>query len=68
MVVMLAKVFGWNDEAVRDLEDDLDFVEFTDLANEVTDWLNENVASDGYAFGWHDGEFMFMTKEWWSEQ
>ena len=25
--------------------------------DEAEEWLNANVAPDGYSFGWHDGEF-----------
>ena len=45
--------------------DDLDRVE--DAADAAERWMNEHVAPDGLAFGWHDGEFFLQDEEWWSE-
>lgn len=49
--------------ALTDAEEDL----LIEYANEVEDWLNKNVAADGYFFSWHDGEFFFQSAEWWEE-
>lgn len=35
---------------------------------EVTAWLNEHVAADGYSFEWSDGEFFLASEDWWQEQ
>lgn len=40
----------------------------SDASDEVEDWLNHNVAPDGYSFGWHDGEFFFASAQWWEEE
>ncbi len=37
------------------------------LADKATEWLNENVAPEGFRFDWSDGEFYFMSDEWWEE-
>ncbi len=38
------------------------------LADEAEEWLNDNVARPGFAFGWSDGEFFYMDYLWWSEE
>jgi hypothetical protein len=35
------------------------------LADTALDWMNANVAPEGYRFGWHDGEFFLASDEWW---
>lgn len=35
------------------------------IADAAEDWLNENVAKDGFSFGWADGEFFLMDDSWW---
>lgn len=37
------------------------------LADAAEEWMNENVAPDGYSFGWNDGEFFLGSSEWWEE-
>jgi hypothetical protein len=40
----------------------LDWPEFwTEIQDEVTDWLTDNVAPDGYLFEWHDGDLMMWS-------
>jgi hypothetical protein len=35
------------------------------LSDEAEEWMNDNVAPEGFAFGWHDGEwFLWSIKEW----
>lgn len=46
---------------------DSEYERLMDASDEVTDWLNVNVAPDGYSFGWHDGEFFLGSAEWWEE-
>ena len=38
-----------------------------DLAGDAETYLNEHVAPEGWAFGWHDGEFFFWPESDWSE-
>jgi hypothetical protein len=38
-----------------------------DAADSAEAWLNDNIAAEGHAFGWHDGEFFYMPNEWWDE-
>lgn len=35
------------------------------LAEKAEKWLNENVAPDGWAFGWRDGEFFLWSDSEW---
>lgn len=35
------------------------------LGDDAEDWLDVNVAQEGYMFGWIDGEFYYMHKSWW---
>lgn len=37
------------------------------MADTAEQWLNDNVAPEGYAFGWHDGSFFFQSDAWWAE-
>jgi hypothetical protein len=35
------------------------------LSDEAEEWMNDNIAPEGFAFGWHDGEwFLWSIKEW----
>jgi hypothetical protein len=36
-----------------------------ELADQAEEWLNDNVAPEGYSFGWHNGDFFLMCSEWW---
>lgn len=36
-------------------------------ADDAEQWLNTEIAPDGYSFGWFDGEFFLQSDEWWSE-
>lgn len=38
------------------------------LGDDAEEWLNENVAREGYNFGWNDGEFFYMNHNWWDDQ
>lgn len=36
-----------------------------EMADKAETWLNDNVAPEGYSFGWHDGEFyLWSTADW----
>lgn len=37
------------------------------MADMAETWLNDNVAPDGYYFGWHDGEFFLWSFAQWDE-
>lgn len=37
------------------------------IADTAEEWMNENVAKDGFSFGWSNGEFFYMNTEWWEE-
>jgi hypothetical protein len=39
----------------------------SDASDSVEQWLNDNVAPDGYSFGWHDGEFYLWSDEQWED-
>ena len=47
-------------------DDDHDYL--IEWANGAEEWLNENVAEDGFSFGWHDGEFFYQSEQWWEEE
>lgn len=36
-----------------------------EIADDAEDWLTDNVAPDGYSFGWHDGEFFLWPDGGW---
>lgn len=38
-----------------------------DASNDVEQWLNDNVAPEGYSFGWFEGEFFLWSDEQWQE-
>jgi hypothetical protein len=39
----------------------------SDAADEVEQWLNDNVAPEGYSFGWYEGEFYLWPDEQWED-
>lgn len=75
-----AEEFGYAEPEVTALADkhmasmgpsggeDLTFDEheaLSDASEEAENWLNENVAPEGYSFGWSEGEFnLWSNKEW----
>lgn len=75
-VILSACASGWLDMAAFDIASRWIAMEpFTDselhllvsFADDAEAWMNENIAPEGYMFGWHDGEFFMMTTEWWME-
>lgn len=38
-----------------------------EMADKAETWLNDNVAPEGYSFGWHEGEFYLWSIESWEE-
>ena len=82
-VIEIARDRGWEDAEAIDLaarhlasmgpstEPGLTVDEhemLTSAADDAEEWLNEHVAPEGYAFGWHDGEFFLWSHETWEEQ
>lgn len=57
----VARDFGWIGRQPTDIEDSWY------QAEEATEWLNENVAEDGYSFGWYDGGFFYQSEDWWGD-
>jgi len=49
------------------LTDD-EYEQLLDASDEVEEWLNANVAPEGYSFGWHDGEFFLQSYGWWEQE
>lgn len=41
--------------------------QWRDLLDEIEKWLNDNVAPEGYSFGWEDGDFFLNSEETWCE-
>lgn len=39
-----------------------------DATDEAENWLNENIAPEGFSFGWYDGEFFLWSLESWEEE
>lgn len=75
-VILTAAAYGWKDEAAINAAeryngndpDDEDLPQYVYCAAEdAVEWMNENVAPEGYMFGFHDGGFYMMTPDWWSE-
>lgn len=71
-VIEIAIAHGWDDAEADDLAtrhmasigpsdadglSDDEFEPYIDAAADAEAWLNENVAPEGYSFGWHNGEF-----------
>lgn len=36
------------------------------IVDMALNWLNEHVAHDRHFFGWHDGEIVYGSTQWWS--
>ena len=76
-LVITASVFGYKDAEVIDLANrhlasmgagasdltDSEAESLFDASDEVENWLNENVAPEGYHFHWHDGEFFLSADD-----
>lgn len=37
-----------------------------DASDSAENWLNGNVAPEGFSFGWHDGEFFLWPNDEWN--
>ena len=40
----------------------------TDSCDDVEVWMNDHLAPEGFAFGWHDGEFFLWSDEDWEAE
>jgi hypothetical protein len=60
-VCRVAHDFGWCGQMPTDIEDSWD------QSEDAIDWLNDNVAEDGYLFGWHEGNLMYWSHESWQQ-
>lgn len=63
-VIQIANEFGWKGY-LANLDDDDESI--YDASDEAEQWMNQNVAPDGYSFGWHDGEWFLWSYEDWEE-
>jgi hypothetical protein len=45
-----------------------EFEALMDASNDAEAWLNDNVAPEGFAFGWHDGEFFLWDTDTWEAE
>ena len=75
-LIHVANIYGW--EAPEALRLAMQYMAGTGISGEEVDlmhefsyeaeeWLNENVAPEGYSFGWSDSEFFLMSNGWWEE-
>lgn len=39
----------------------------TESADDIETWLNDHTTTEGYSWGWHDGEFYLWPTETWEE-
>lgn len=60
IVVTMAKDLGWDGPAW-----DVDDWERQWSVDEATEWLNECHAAAGYSFGWHEGDFFYLSDDEW---
>lgn len=60
----LARVYGWDGTWSQEDNENGNIV---DISDEAMEWLDLNVAEDGYRFGWWEGNFMYWSDEEWEE-
>ena len=63
-VCAMAIEAGWRGFVPTD-DDSLDFAQ--ELADEATDWLNDNMTDDGFSFGFWNGGFYYWSDEEWQD-
>lgn len=67
-IVELARDWGWQFDGWQEWEADNDENhDVYELSDQAVDWLNTDVAHDGYSFGWWEGNFMYWSDEEWDE-
>ena len=59
-VLEIARAFGWDGKVPTDDDIRGDVMGYHMLSEEATEWLNANVAEDGYIFGWNEGEYYYL--------
>lgn len=81
-LIQIAVANGWGDTqalAVADrymdgkpqldsFGEDLEWEYLWDAVDEAEVFLNEQIAPDGYSFGWFDGEFFLWSDIQWEDQ
>lgn len=67
-IVDLALLEGWQPSQPVNLDDEPDSEQMIWASEEAEDWLNDNVAPEGYHFGWWEGEFFLQPDSWWLEE
>lgn len=40
----------------------------SEATNDIEQWLNDHTTTEGYSWGWHDGEFYLWPTETWEEE
>lgn len=58
---VVARDLGWSGVMPTSIEHSWD------VSEEAIDWLNDNVAEDGYGFGWHDCELFYWSQQEWED-
>lgn len=70
-IIQLAAREGWQpgwEDALAYAKEGVQGGETQDwLADQAMEWLNENIAPEGFSFGWYSGNFFLMDEEWWTE-
>ena len=81
-MVSRAEEFGYADADVTELADrhiasmgpsgaesltDDEYEILSDASDDVENWLNENIAPEGYSFGWFEGEFYLWSDKLWTD-
>ena len=65
-VCEIAQGYGW--QGLVPTDDDCQNTEYAvELSDEALDYLNGNVAEDGYIFDWWEGNVMYWSVQEWQE-
>jgi len=80
-LVQIAQAHGWGQEVGEGTDYDLsnqwirgkeltntEVEKVISMADEAEVWLNENVAPEGFQFGWYEGEFFLWSDEQWEDE
>jgi hypothetical protein len=65
-LITIASTYGFQ-MAPIDYESEDAFEDIIWEADTAEAWMNENIAPEGYSFGWYDGEWFLQSEEWWNE-
>lgn len=67
-IVELARAYGWEFDGWQAWEENNDNNnDAYELSDEALEWLNLNVAEDGYQFAWWEGNVMYWSDAEWDE-